>query len=1577
MYEEAAPAADDAETRQKTPRSLPNIWPDLRPKVKLGLKTDDEEYMYNLSSEFNEGDRVIVNTAGALGARRGEVMFVGKTGIAPGYWVGVQYDEMVGKNDGSYNGERFFTCPVDYGGFVRPNACKTDWRPPPANSAAAAAAAAKLAAEEAAMAKAIAPPKVKRKNKRGSISAAAAANPTDQQLDPASDALADVPAPAPAPESASPGAEPRSRSDRRSRDSKADGGTSPDRTDRRSRDSKGAEGAPAVDSKRSERRSRESRRSRDSKGSGGRSADAEDAGAAAIAAAADAAIEAAALIEPVIVETKALVKHDTAAVDEVTDMMERALINPREAWIEHLPTATRRLAIEHMASMQKLSLNEARRRYDATQRGPPKTSEPVKDAATRELHRKAAAASSAVGAGLTQSIVRQLGVFTITVCDENGNRREVGGEQVAVAVRGTSNVRARLTDNNDGTYTCRYRAWVSGSYSIGVWINTEALGGSPFPMQVLSTRADPEKCELRGEGLKRATSRDNTSFEVEFVDAFGQVCYAEELDVYVELVYSPRTGFVATSKPNFMLDSGYLTREPGAKPLLPPTEDDTTVDADIAPKSALMMARRRSHVVLPQGTPLHMQEGDVAISLLPPERRPVGWVPPADMVARYEEAGEKAEATPEEVPAASPNARSREVLRAVEEKEPSETASSASPPISPAARPDEEGRLTIESFLAQGGGEELPPEGGLRAKRTSLMPVHLESLLAAAPKPPEYARIDAVERQQHMQLWTRRNTTDRAQVAAVVRRDKKMQSYANSSNDMPVRERERESDLRNAALAGQNYQHELKGDRKGFGFAYGGVSPGTLHAKGQLVRVHTVSYSIGLAGKYRLHVGLRQQAVGLPGSPFDIEVVPGGAYAPSTRLPMEQLPLRGVVGDKWRGMVIFAADKIGNQCVKGGAKVKISSDPDVEANCSDNGDGSYAFQWRSERSGTYAVNVTIDGIAVLGSPTSLTMLAAGLEVNNCEIAGTGLTKAVAGEPAVLKIKIRDQYGNGATPSTALKFILSLQTESTNENAREKRKKEKEKAAELRRQEEEEFGRLSQAQRLEQQRSQTPGGVPDTSTAKKAKQKATGENKDDEKERRKKQKMEAEIPAMEFEGQWVDGEYEIRYTANKAGAHLLYLWADPEGRNMREPLPGAPFEVVVAEAQASPASSSIGYPQEEKKPIHAGEKLTLRPQLRDKFGNPASASDEIKITALLEAPDGPKDLEVKASNKGIGAYEVTHESELKGEYTLHIHLGGMPIGGSPGVFVVEPAQAYPAKSKLHPPTEVTLTHRPVQLILETADKLGNLLERGGAKVDARIIGPNAGQLTTEDLKDGKYCLTFSASSVGEYRVIARLDNVEMPPVTMMFGEGRAGKSDSSLGGDDRKGRRRKSVTKGGGEEGDAEGSPSASPMPGRDSVAETSPSASNSMTSASASASAGRRPSVSATASFGGGSVSAKGSCSAMSAMGSCSAVSATGSAGAKKGPTKPLALGKALASGSSSIGSGGQLSERKTAAPSHRAGAATTRAGGESSRGGASTNRVTGASTTRAGGAKVTSVAAKPTSPDSKSNKVKFTGKKA
>lgn len=54
--------------------------------------------------------------------RRGTIRFIGPIDDLPGggLWVGVQYDEPVGKNDGSVAGKRFFDAGKNRGGFVRP-----------------------------------------------------------------------------------------------------------------------------------------------------------------------------------------------------------------------------------------------------------------------------------------------------------------------------------------------------------------------------------------------------------------------------------------------------------------------------------------------------------------------------------------------------------------------------------------------------------------------------------------------------------------------------------------------------------------------------------------------------------------------------------------------------------------------------------------------------------------------------------------------------------------------------------------------------------------------------------------------------------------------------------------------------------------------------------------------------------------------------------------------------------------------------------------------------------------------------------------------------------------------------------------------------------------------------------------------------------------------------------------------------------------------------------------------------------------------------------------------------------------
>lgn len=72
-----------------------------------------------LASDMTVGSRCQVAVPKAP-VRRGMIAFNGTTHFKPGIWIGIKYDEPVGKNDGSVDGHRYFDCSPKYGGFVKP-----------------------------------------------------------------------------------------------------------------------------------------------------------------------------------------------------------------------------------------------------------------------------------------------------------------------------------------------------------------------------------------------------------------------------------------------------------------------------------------------------------------------------------------------------------------------------------------------------------------------------------------------------------------------------------------------------------------------------------------------------------------------------------------------------------------------------------------------------------------------------------------------------------------------------------------------------------------------------------------------------------------------------------------------------------------------------------------------------------------------------------------------------------------------------------------------------------------------------------------------------------------------------------------------------------------------------------------------------------------------------------------------------------------------------------------------------------------------------------------------------------------
>lgn len=78
----------------------------------------DENSFEQEASAIHVGDRCECRP----GDRLGTVRYVGRlAALKPGYWIGVEFDEPVGKSDGTVKGVRVFTCNQNYGGFLRPS----------------------------------------------------------------------------------------------------------------------------------------------------------------------------------------------------------------------------------------------------------------------------------------------------------------------------------------------------------------------------------------------------------------------------------------------------------------------------------------------------------------------------------------------------------------------------------------------------------------------------------------------------------------------------------------------------------------------------------------------------------------------------------------------------------------------------------------------------------------------------------------------------------------------------------------------------------------------------------------------------------------------------------------------------------------------------------------------------------------------------------------------------------------------------------------------------------------------------------------------------------------------------------------------------------------------------------------------------------------------------------------------------------------------------------------------------------------------------------------------------------------
>ena len=416
-------------------------------------------------------------------------------------------------------------------------------------------------------------------------------------------------------------------------------------------------------------------------------------------------------------------------------------------------------------------------------------------------------------------------------------------------------------------------------------------------------------------------------------------------------------------------------------------------------------------------------------------------------------------------------------------------------------------------------------------------------------------RLDTKTRRQYNEQWSRRLIYDKT-LSIQAAKDK-------------TEETTKAADKHSAAALAEHLSRslavELQSAQKASdqaAFAFGGVYPGTLHARGRMPDWHRVFYSVGVAGKYLLHVRLRKQAASLKGSPFLLTVRPGKAYALSTSLPKH---IYGEVGGLC-STIITTGDKMGNACIEGGGEIDCPSIeeapklglPEIRAKFVDQGDGTYKITWNAEKVGVFDVSVKINGLHVRNSPTKIHLTSTMPDITKCVAEGEGLVQVVKGEEGTFQLSFYDQYGN-----------RTVQTEQ--------------------------FKKTFEAELA--MGIAAPGTVP------------TG-------------MMPRNRQA--FDGRWVDGDispahsiYEITYVPNTAGQYAIYLWVEEAVENAeKRPFGTTPWQLSVhANAKDRVVSKEIV----DSSGVAPGDYKVARPvfdEAQKKWGDCVIDSFASASTALL-------------------------------------------------------------------------------------------------------------------------------------------------------------------------------------------------------------------------------------------------------------------------------------------------------------------------------------------------------------------------
>ena len=225
-----------------------------------------------------------------------------------------------------------------------------------------------------------------------------------------------------------------------------------------------------------------------------------------------------------------------------------------------------------------------------------------------------------------------------------------------------------------------------------------------------------------------------------------------------------------------------------------------------------------------------------------------------------------------------------------------------------------------------------------------------------------------------------------------------------------------------------------------------------------------------------------------------------------------------------------------------------------------------------------------------------------------------------------------------------------------------------------------------------------------------------------------------------------GQYHAITSLQKSGLYALSILLNDvelEGSPVSvEILPG-PFDASLSSASGTGLSECI-----------AGEVATFTIKSRDVHGNDMVAGGcGVSLRWDDEASDSPV---VEIVDTGVGAYRCNYTRKKAGPVKLHVLIHGQPIAASPFDVLCRPGLADAASSIiLDGGVSSCVAGIDSQFLVESRDKFGNRLTRGGEAISVLISGASSPVTTVVDRGNGQYVCSFRAFKAGPHLVTALL------------------------------------------------------------------------------------------------------------------------------------------------------------------------------------------------------------------------------